>query len=308
MNQATATADSPLDVEVSDLSDDDSLEGNEPTLTSLPVNMGTSIETYVYLEGSLVNPQTGVYFSQMRTTLNDSRLLPGQLSEDVFQGNVYTPVLGTNNQAYNIGPWNYSGSEGNAYDSQGMSANAGANYPAEVVDWVLVSLRSDPTDGSEALCQRAGLLFADGHIEFEPGTDCIGLDSSQSYYLVIEHRNHLLIMSSEAIPIVNGSLNYDFRDKQSYLSGPFNSGAYVGQTEVSPGVYAMHAGNGQQELISGDNEDTDINASDAAKLRESSPASRIYSIADYNMDGEVSVLDLALWRKNTPKQTSVSRQ
>jgi hypothetical protein len=147
------------------------------------MSVRTSIETYVYLEGSLFNSQTGTYASQMRTTLNDSRLLPGQFREDPVQGDIYTPILGAINQAYNIGPWNYSGSEGSAYDSQGMSANAGANYPADAVDWVLVSLRSNPTDGSEALCQRAGLLFADGRIEFEPGTDCIGLDSSQSYYL-----------------------------------------------------------------------------------------------------------------------------
>ncbi len=266
------------------------------------------IDAHLYLEGSLIEPQTGQYLTEMRTDLNDARLLPGQFVENSFGENLYSPVLGVNNEAYSGGPWRYSGAAGNAYDSQGMTANVAANYPAGVVDWVLVSLRSDPENGGEVLCQRPALLFNDGHIEFVADSDCCDLDPSQTYYLVIEHRNHLVIMSHTALPIVNGVLTYDFRNKQSYILDPLNSGGFFGQIEITPGVYAMYAGNGEQELSNGDDQDTDINASDSAKLRNGSPASRSYKLVDYNMDGDVSALDLFLWRKNAPKVTSVKRQ
>jgi len=257
---------------------------------------------WVNLEGSLIVPQTGMYaVLPMRTTLNDSRLLPGQFSENPFSGDIYSPP----GQSYNIAPWNYAGTEGMNYDSGGMSASADAGYPSMVVDWVLVSLRTDPEDGSEALCQRAGLLHSDGHIEFLANADCCSLDPLQSYYIVIEHRNHLIIMSATAISIVNGTITYDFRDKQSYLSDPFSSGIFNAQKEVLPGVFAMYAGNGDQTSVA--EEDTDITAADYTKWLNNGPENRTYNLVDYNMDGDVSALDFNLWQTNSPRFTSVIR-
>ncbi|PHN02336.1 DUF7507 domain-containing protein [Flavilitoribacter nigricans] len=261
-------------------------------------------ELWVYLEGSLIVPQTAEYQVPMRTTLNDSRLLPGQYSANPFTGNIYTAPLGTSGQVFNVGPWNYDGGEGLLYDSGGSSANADAGYPSTVTDWVLVSLRTNPEDGSEAICQRAALLHNDGRIEFV-GDDCCKLDPGQSYYIVVEHRNHLIVMSHEAVPIVNGKITYDFRDKQSYVNDPFNSGSFIGQKEVLPGVFAMFAGNGDQtETI---NSDTDINASDFAKWLNNGPQNRTFNLVDYNMDGDVSALDFDLWQSNSPGFTSVKR-
>lgn len=277
---------------------DDCLEGACPDCIPL--------EIWVYLEGSLIDPQTGNYVAPpMRTTLNDSRLLPGQFIENPFTGDVYTPPLGSSGQVYNIPPWNYSGPEGAFYDSEQMPANADAGYPATVVDWVLISLRSDPDDGSEVLCQRAALLHNDGSVEFVDGDDCCSLDPGQSYYVVVEHRNHLIVMSDSPVGVVDGKLSYDFRDKQSYLNDPFNSGSFVRQKEVLPGVFAMIAGNGDQSLSA--SEDTDITASDYSKWLGAGPLTQIYSIVDYNMDGEVSALDFDLWQQNSPSFTSVPR-
>lgn len=263
------------------------------------------IDLRVYLEGSLIIPQTGLYQVPMRTDLNSSKLLPGQYSENAFSGNIYTPALGTPGQAYNISPWNYSGNEGTFFDSEAMSANADAGYPATVTDWILVSLRSNPTDGSEILCQRAALLHQDGSVQFVDEDYCCELDPGQPYYIVVEHRNHLIIMSAESIPVINGFLTYDFTDKQSYLNDPFNSGVFVRQKEVVPGVFAMIAGNGEQS--SPDNEDTDITAADFAKWLLNGPETRTYNLVDYNMDGEVSALDYELWETNSPLFTSVLR-
>ncbi len=135
--------------------------------------------------------------------------------------------------------------------------------------------------------------------------DCCNLDPAQSYYIVVEHRNHLIVMSHEAVSVINATLTYDFRDKQSYLFDPFNSGNFVQQTEVSPGVFAMIAANGDQTSVA--NEDTDITAADYAKWLLNGPQNRTYNLIDYNMDGEVSALDFELWQSNSPVFTSVPR-
>src|SRR5690606_11924846 len=95
------------------------------------------IVTHVILEGSATDPNGEEAWSMpMRTTLNDLQVLPGQSYEDPFFGNNYTPA----GQPYTIAPWNYMGTEGDAYDSFGDPMNGDAGYPATVVDWVLVSL------------------------------------------------------------------------------------------------------------------------------------------------------------------------
>jgi hypothetical protein len=264
-----------------------------------------TIEAFVYLEGSVIVPQTGNYALPMRTTLNNSRLLPGQYSENVFTGNIYQPILGAAGQAYNVAPWNYAGTEGQSFDSQSLSTNAGAGYAPTVVDWVLVSLRSDPENGSEVLCQRAGLLHNDGTIEFLSDADCCQLDRSQSYYVVIEHRNHLIVMSHEAVPVINGRITYDFRDKQSYVNDPFGSGIFLRQKEVLAGVFAMYTGNGDH--ISSGSEYTDITAADYTKWLGNGPENRVYKLVDYNMDGDVSALDFFMWITNAPGFTSIIR-
>jgi len=270
------------------------------------LNVCLTLNLHVYLEGSLVESQTGNYNAPpMRTTLNDSRLLPGQLSENPFSGDIYTPILGLGGQAYNIAPWNYAGTEGGNYDSNGLSITADAGYPATVTDWVLVSLRTDPDNASETLCQRAGLLNSDGHIEFVASTNCCSLDSNLSYYVVIEHRNHLIVMSDVAVPVVNGTLTYDFRNKQSYINDPFFSMAFIGQKEVLPGVFALYAGNGDQSSVA--DEDTDITTADYSKWLNNGPETRRYKLIDYNMDGDISALDYNLWQDNSPRFTSVKR-
>jgi uncharacterized repeat protein (TIGR01451 family) len=290
----TGTGNTPGDTPVND-------DSNEVTVDVFCAEF----ELSVYLEGSLVVPQTGDYQLPMRTTLNNSRLLPGQYNVNFFQGDLYTPPLGASGQVYNIAPWNYDGGEGAGYDSGGSSANAGANYPSTVTDWVLVSFRLDPNNGEEAFCRRAALLHSNGQIEFVADADCCTLDQSQSYYVVIEHRNHLIVMSDVAVPFVNGVLTYDFRNKQSYIDGGLGGGEAIGQKEVIPGVFAMYAGNADQSTSGTD--DTDINATDYLKWLNNNPETRVFKIVDFNMDGDVSALDYELWQSNSPRFTTVPR-
>jgi hypothetical protein len=207
-------------------------------------------------------------------------------------------------QAYNIDPWNYAGIEGTFYDSDSVEANADAGYPATVTDWVLVSLRTDPENGSERICQRAALLHNDGAIELVDDGTCCELNMDVSYYLVVEHRNHLIVMSDSALLFADGTITYDFRSTQSYDEDIFGAGL-VGQKEVTPGVFAMYAGNCDQSST-GD-ADTDINSNDFNRWDLDENLFLIYIHGDIDMNGDVNSNDFNLWDTNKQTVSSVFR-
>lgn len=258
------------------------------------------IHTWVYLEGAAID-QGGstVYNTPMHTTLNDLHILPGQTFEDPFQGIVYSPP----GQPYSAAPWLYSGTEGEAFDSGGDPLNGDAGYPPTVVDWVLVSLRATADGGP--VWQAAALLHNDGAVEFVDGSlPCCGADQAGPFYLVIEHHNHLIVMSHEPVPVVDHTVTYDFRSRQSYIDDPFGFG-WVGQKEILPGVYAMYGGNGDQ--ASGEYTDTDITADDQAFWMQQNGIFGLYRFGDYIMNGDVNINDQILWGINNGKITSVPR-
>nr|HMP31771.1 hypothetical protein [Saprospiraceae bacterium] len=193
----------------------------------------------------------------------------------------------------------------NGFDSGDDVLNGQANYDDDITDWVLVYLRSNPENGSEKLCSRAGLLHRDGRIEFiNENQNCCQLNLNAQYYVVVEHRNHLIVMSDAPQSIVNGVLTYDFRNKQSYSEDPFGAGC-ISQKEVLPGVFCMFGGNGDQ-TASGDS-DTDINSDDLNKWDVSKNLFQVFSIPDYDMNGDVNSNDKNLWFRNTNKFTCVIR-
>ena len=140
----------------------------------------------------------------MHTKLNDLGYLPGQDPSTFF--GIETAA----GQPYDVTPWLHNGIEGDSYNYLTNGA-----YPSTVTDWVLVSLRTEVSKASEVYV-AAGLLHSDGTIEIIPTANCTPLDITQAYYVVIEHRNHLIVMSHEKQPVTGGAITYDFRTQQSY--------------------------------------------------------------------------------------------
>jgi len=108
-------------------------------------------------------------------------------------------------QPFNAAPWNYAGNE---------SVVAIPN--ANVVDWVLLELR-DATNAASAgsgtiIDQKAGFLLKDGSIVDINGTSTLSFASnvSQSLFVVVHHRNHLKVMSNNALTQSGGVYTYDF--------------------------------------------------------------------------------------------------
>jgi hypothetical protein len=197
------------------------------------------------------------------------------------------------------------GTEGDMFDSFGNPVNGDAGYPETVVDWVLVSLR-DAVDG-DPVCIAAALLHEDGLVEFVEEFDCCDLDLYDTYYVVIEHRNHLIVMSHEARPVDlnNSTITYDFRAQDSYVDNPFMFSFIKGQKEILPGVWAMYAANGQQTLTGAS--DIDINQDDRTAWQIQNGDYGQYRVGDYNMNADVNFNDRVTWERNNGNSSSVPR-
>ncbi|MGB4849651.1 MAG: hypothetical protein WBP41_17130, partial [Saprospiraceae bacterium] len=277
--------------------------GNTSTCTSTITKPCFNVETWVYLEGSATNPNgLPSYTIPMRTSLNTLRLLPGQTLFDPFLGIKYTPP----GQPYSIAPWNYPGMEGSLFDSGGNPNFGDAGYPSTVTDWVLVSLRSDSAGTGGPVCQAAALLHNDGRIQFVEPLDCCSVNESNPYYLVIEHRNHLLVMSDHILSFTGHKLIYDFRHQQSW-EDPIFAGLnlFARQKEIIPGTFAMYAGNGNQTPSF--NADTDLNFDDRSYWESQNGQVGQYRIGDYNLNGDTNFNDRITWERNNGKFTSVPR-
>lgn len=165
--------------------------------------LGFGLDVKVYLQG----PYDG---SVMNTTLNAQNLLPLD-------------------QPFNVAPWNYNGNE------------TVISIPnSEVVDWILVELR-DAADVSLAqngsmIAQKAAFLLNNGQIVDLDGLSNIPFDNSisQNLFVVIHHRNHIEIISANALSKSAGIYHYDFTTSstQAYEDG---------QLEIASGVWGMIA-------------------------------------------------------------------
>ncbi|MGB4849007.1 MAG: HYR domain-containing protein [Saprospiraceae bacterium] len=277
--------------------------GNSSSCTASIVKPCFSVETWVYLEGSAIDSGgQSIYTLPMRTALNDIRLLPGQALLDPFFGVKYSPP----GQPYSLAPWNYPGTEGSLFDSGGNPVKGDAGYLPTVVDWVLVSLRLDSAGTAGPICQSAALLHNDGTIQFVKPLNCCGVLESANYYIVIEHRNHLIVMSRSKVHFVNHKLSYDFRFQQSWEDPLFaGHNLFAREREILPGIFAMFAGNGNQ--TSSLNSDSDINFDDRSLLESQNGAIGSYRTGDYNLNGDTNFNDRIVWERNNGKFTSVPR-
>lgn len=184
-------------------------------------------------------------------------------------------------QPYNVPPYNYEGTE------------TLFNVPQNAVDWVLVEIR----DGSPSLTAqtttvletKAGLLLDSGFIVNTDGVSPLTFEEvteGDSYHICIRHRNHLDILSSEAI-LADELIEYDFT---------LDSGKAFGSEQTKPlgdGFYGMHSGDYTKEGVI---QTTDYN------LWFNLPASvNVYSNADGTLDGVVQVTDYDKWFINKAK-------
>jgi len=232
----------------------------------------TEFNLKVYLEGAY-NANTQLH----TTTLNTSRkLLPGQTPVS----NLATPTPA--GQPYDIAPWSYNGNEGAGFTD--------ASYTSDDVDWVLVSFRTSVTIGTEAY-QVAGILQKDGSIRFVSNV-CLP-DVSQPYYVVVDHRNHLTVISANPVNVVNGAFNYDFTIANSYTPA-----TQFGQKQLPTGEWVAYAGDCTKYNGQDDGSRNDISGEDKGVWSGNNGSFDQYTTTDMNLDGDVNGADKIIWEPN----------
>jgi hypothetical protein len=215
-----------------------------------------NVKAKIFLQGPF-NSGT----SLMQTTINQNALLP-------------------NSQPYNIAPWNYNGNE-----------NLGTGPSSVMVDWVLVELRSSPT---QIVARRAAILKNSGNLLETDGSAGVVFNNvnAGSYYIVIYHRNHLAIMSAAPIPLTSNSALYDFTTamNKAYGQDPM--------IELVAGKFGMYGADG--------NADGTVNLVDREDVWQVQNGTMGYLKGDFNMDSGVTITDAnQLWNISNGKITQV---
>jgi hypothetical protein len=166
-----------------------------------------------------------------------------------------------------------------------------------VVDWILVTVREDGILPADNIWACAGWVHSDGRVTFPELCPWPTIDITKDYYMVVQHRNHLGIMSPGFVNIeCDGAyIEWDFRSQDSYKPLPFR----VGQKEVEPGVWAMYAANGEQiSSIAA------INSTDHTVWKTLQGLLGYYP-SDYNMNVVTNSADESVWKINQNRTTAV---
>ncbi|WP_428657680.1 Ig-like domain-containing protein [Runella sp.] len=112
-----------------------------------------------------------------------------------------------------------------------------------IVDWVFVELRS-ATDSTKIIDSRSALVQRDGDIVDVDGTSSIVFTNAipASYFVVVKHRNHLGVMTKNALPLTLIGTVVDFRLTTTPTYVFSNSLIFQSQVNVVQGK-ALWAGN-----------------------------------------------------------------
>ncbi|MBE0572723.1 MAG: hypothetical protein IH618_14365 [Ignavibacteriaceae bacterium] len=184
-------------------------------------------------------------------------------------------------QPYSAAPWNYAGTE------------TVAGIPADVVDWVLLEVRSDETTLES---RRAAFLMSDGSVVDLDGVSSVKFPGvvPGDYYVAIHHRNHLAVMTSNPVTLSFSPDLYDFSTAQSQAYGS------SAMKDVGVGVFGMYTGDGNQD---GFVTSTDFNVFNP----KFTSAANGYEYTDWNLDGFVTSTDFNFFNPNftAAKQTFV---
>ncbi len=268
-----------LNVMYKDLDNPLSIQECDEAIVNVTVEpICTRLNISALLEGPL-DTLTG----EMTTKLSTDRgLLPGQTPAN----DLVTPTPA--GQPYNIPPWNYTGTEGIDWTD--------ANYTGDETDWVLVSFRTDIQKDTE-VARTAGVLMKDGSIVF-PNRCALPTNAGDSLNIVLEHRNHVGVMTPQPIGVINGTLTYDFR-----LSDSYRDVTSFGQKQISTGEWCLFTGDADQS----DFPSFDITGTDKTVWSQDNGAFDYYLLSDFNLDGDINGQDKTLWSENNGVSSRVPK-
>lgn len=192
------------------------------------------------------------------------------------------------NQPYHTAPWNYTGSE-----------TVGSVPNPTIIDWVLVQLRDAANVSSAlagtAIATRAAFLLYDGSVVDTDGSSLLHFTETvaSQLYVVVYHRNHIPVISANALVKSGGVYAYNFTTAvgQAY-------GGAAGHKELSTGKWGMFAGDADASGL--------IDLPDKILWETGAAEMPAYYSGDMNLDTEVNNIDKDdIWVPNRGKGTQV---
>ena len=178
--------------------------------------------------------------------------------------------------------------------------------PTNMVDWVLVSFVNGACLDS-LVYREAAVLLRDGSVVRANGdtTFCVPFQNGDQLRIVIEHRNHIGVMSANAITPQPGVLyNEDFRFNQSYIDAGSSGQKAVG----THGAYVMFAGDGYKYNFFTNT----IQSKDRIDIRDLSPVLidqgifGEYMQGDYNMNCDCNADDMDILTPNSGADSAIN--
>ncbi len=243
------------------------------------VTNSTKLETVVPITLNVLHPISVHAFTFLEGPFFGTQMIP------LLNAYQYIPL----NQPYSGSPWNYNGTE---------SVDSIPN--ANVIDWVLVEIRETAGDVSSAtestiIGRRAGFLLKNGRIVDIDGNSFVDFPTvaSKDLYVVVYHRNHTAIISSNPMSHAYSVYQYNFTTGESQAYGGASA-----QTEIFMGVWGMFSGNA--------NSDKQIDNKDKNDVWEVENGNSGYYNGDMNMNGKVDDADEKInWENNAGKSSKV---
>lgn len=170
-----------------------------------------------------------------------------------------------------------------------------SNFPAgkPIVDWIQISLRKE-SDVTDVITKSSVFLLEDGTICDSIGKPYVrfkNLKPSDYYYIVIEHRNHVITRSKCAYNISSVEANPTRVDFSNIADVAGGSVKLLGSS-----IYGLYVGDINQDNV--------ISVVDQRLLMEA-VARAGYLDEDSNFDGTVSSTDQVLLLNNTSKGTGM---
>lgn len=258
--------------------------GTQPVNCASPVSVTASATITVTDQLAVLRPKVilgGAYDSGsqlMRDDLRSKNLLPllEPYSTSALVGSGFTHV----------------GAGGGESTTSDVLSTTGNNA---IVDWVFVELR-DPMSASTVIATQSALLQRDGDVVDTDGTSPLSFSvGAGSYYVAIRHRNHLGVMSQNAIPLSTTSVTVDFTALATPIYGT-NPVQVVSTTRVlwpgnTNGAESINGVLRRRVIYQGSN--NDLSTVFSQVLLESNNVSMLptfiaqrYETGDVNLDGE----------------------
>jgi len=161
-----------------------------------------------------------------------------------------------------------------------------------IVDWVLVELRNE-LDNTKVMTYKSALLQRDGNIVGIDGVSDLSISGySGNYYVVIKHRSHLGMMSTNTISLSGTTSLADFTNVNNQITYGINAQTTFGMPSGIIGMWAGNVGRDISIRYQGSGNDTnslkDSVLGDVGNVTNSNLHSFTgYNVGDINLDGTI---------------------